>query len=168
MRSEEIYLRLKSGTRNFSQSACLVPNLFLEKIYVPTAPWTWVCSRQPASGTGVKHSLPPLRPAWASLWLGIKCSEACYDCTAKVRPPGSWLSSTKTQHSHSAVEETLDCSSVMARSQMRTQVETIFNKGYFYLYHNHHENTIKTINPSALTEMDILITMTTQWKLVAI
>ena len=168
MRSEEIYLRLKSGTRNFSQSACLVPNLFLEKIYVPTAPWTWVCSRQPASGTGVKHSLPPFRPAWASLWLGIKCSEACYDCTAKVRPPGSWLSSTKTQRSCSAFEETLDCSSMMARSQMRKQVETAFNKGYFSLHHQHHENTIKTINPCALTEMDILITMTTQWKLVAV
>ena len=33
---------------------------------------------------------------------------------------------------------------------------------FSYLNHKHHENTIKMINPCALTEMDILITMTTQ------
>ena len=77
----------------------------------------------------------------------MKCLEACCDCTAKTRPPGSRLSSTKTQHSCSAFEETLDCSSMMARSQMRKQVATAFNKGYFSLHHQHHENTIKTIKP---------------------
>ena len=97
----------------------------------------------------------------------MKCLEARCDCTAKARPPGSWLSSTKTQRSRSAVEETLD-GSLMARSQMGKQVETAFNKGYFYLHHNHHENTIKTINPCALTKMDILITTITQGKLAAI
>ena len=102
---------------------------------MPTAPWTWVCSRQPAPGTGVKYLLPPLRPAWGSVWLGMKCSEARCDCTAKARPPVSWLSHTKTQHSCSAIEETLDCSSKMAKSQMRKQIETAFNKGYFYLNH---------------------------------
>ena len=150
------------------RSACLVPNLFFEKMDVPPAPWTWVCSRQPAPGTGVKHLLPPLRPAWGSVWLGMKCSEARCDRIAKARPPVSWLSSTKTQHSHSAIEVTLDCSSMMAISQMRKQFETAFNKGYFYLHHKHHENTIKTIHLCALTEMDILITMTTQWNLVRI
>ena len=160
MRGEEIYL--------MGEFACLVPNLYFEKMYVPTAPWTWVCSRQPVSGMGVKHFLPPLRPAWGSVWLGMNCSETRCDHTAKVRPPVSWLSHTKTQNSCNAVEETLDCSSMMARSHMRKQVETAFNKGYFYLHHKHHENSIKMINPCALTEMDILITMTTQWKLVAI
>ena len=92
----------------------------------------------------------------------MKCLEARCDCTAKAHPPGSWLSSTKTQRSCSAFKETLDCSSMMARSQMRKQVETAFNKGYFSLHHQHHENTIKTINPCALTEMDILIIMTIQ------
>ena len=92
----------------------------------------------------------------------MKCLEARCDHIAKARPPVSRLSSTKTQHSHSAIEETLDCSSMMARSHMRKQVETAFNKGYFYLHHKHHENSIKMINPCALTEMDILITMTTQ------
>ena len=94
---------------------------------------------------------------------GMMCSEARCDHTAKARPPVSRLSHTKTQHSCSAVEETLDCSFMMAISQMRKQFETAFNKGYFYMHHKHHENTIKTINPCALTEMDILITMTTQW-----
>ena len=42
---------------------------------------------------------------------------------------------------------------------MRKQFETAFNKGYFSLHHPHHENTIKTTNPCALTEMDILIIM---------
>ena len=97
----------------------------------------------------------------------MKCLEARCDCTATARPPGSWLSSTKTQRSHSAVEETLD-GSMMARSQMGKQAETAFNKGYFYLHHNHHENTIKTIKPCALTKMDILITTITQGKLAAI
>ena len=166
MRSEEIYLTLKFGTRNFSQSACLVPNLFFEKMYVPTAPWTWVCCRQPAPGSGIEHWFPPLRPAGVSVWLGWSL-EACYDCTAKARFPVSRLSSTKTQSSCSAVEETLDCSSMMARSQMSKEVETALNKGYFYLHHNHHENTIKTINPCALTKMDILITVITEWKLAA-
>ena len=150
------------------RSACLVPNLFFEKMSVPTVLWTWVCSRLPMSGMGVKHLLPPLRPAWGSIRLGMKFSEARCDCTAKARPPISRLSSTKTQHSRSAVEETLGCSSMMARSQMRKQDEIAFNKGYFSLHHPHHENTIKTTNPCALTEMDILTTMITQWKLVAI
>ena len=92
----------------------------------------------------------------------MKCLEARCDCTAKAHPPISRLSSTKTQHSRSAVEETLGCSSMMARSQMRKQVETAFNKGYFSMHHKHQENTIKTINLCALTEMDILITMTEQ------
>ena len=140
----------------------------LKRCYVPTAPWTLVCSKQPVSRMGVKHLLPPLRPAWGSIWLGMKCLEARCDCTAKAHPPGSWLSSTKTQRSCSAVKETLDSSSMMARSQMRKEVEIAFNKGYFSLHHQHHENTIKTINPCALTEMDILTTMITQWKLVAI
>ena len=47
----------------------------------------------------------------------------------------------------------------MARSQVRKLVETAFNKGYFSVHHKHQENTIKTINLCALTEMDILITM---------
>ena len=47
----------------------------------------------------------------------------------------------------------------MARSQMRKQVETAFNKGYFSVHHKHQENTIKTTNLCALTEMDILIIM---------
>ena len=51
---------------------------------------------------------------------------------------------------------------------MRKQVETAFNKGYFSVHHKHQENTIKTINLCAQTEMDILITMIEQWKLVAI
>ena len=72
----------------------------------------------------------------------MKCLEAHCDCTAKARPPGSWLSSTMTQRSSSAVEETLDCSSMIARSQMRKQVETAFNKGWFSLHH-HQGNTIK-------------------------
>ena len=134
----------------------------LKRCYVPTAPWTLVCSKQPVSRMGVKHLLPPLRPAWGSIWVGKKFSEACCDCTAKARPPVSRLSSTKTQHSRSAVEETLGCSSMMARCQMRKQVDTAFNKGYFYLHHKHHENTIKTIHLCALTEMDILTTMITQ------
>ena len=92
----------------------------------------------------------------------MKCLEARCDCTAKARPPGSWLSTTKTQRSRSAIKETLDCYSIMARSQVRKQIETAFNKGYFSLHHQHHENTIKTINPCALTEIDILITMITQ------
>ena len=140
----------------------------LKICYVPTAPWTWVCSWQPVSGMGVKHLLPPLRPAWGSVWLGMKFSEAHFDCTPKARPPVSQLSSTKTQHSHSAVEETLGCSSMTVRCQMRKQVETAFNKGYMSLHHQHHTNTIKTINPCAQIEMDILTTMITQWKLVAI
>ena len=37
MRGEEIYLTGEFGSRNFSQSACLVPNLYFEKMYVPTA-----------------------------------------------------------------------------------------------------------------------------------
>ena len=135
---------------------------------VPPAPWTWVCSRQPVSGMGVKHLLPPLRLAWGSVWLGIKFSETRCDHTAKVRPPVSWLSHTKTQNSCNAVEETLDCSSMMARSHMRKQVETAFNKGYLSLHHQHHRNTIKMINPCAQIEMDILTTMITQWKLTAI
>ena len=114
------------------------------------------------SGMGVKHLLLPLRPAWGRVGLGMKCLEAHCDCTAKAHPPVSQLSSTKTQHSHSAVEETLGCSSMMARCQMRKQVETAFNKGYFSVYHKHQENTIKTINLCALTEMDILITMIKQ------
>ena len=57
---------------------------------------------------------------------------------------------------------------MMARSQMGKQAETGFNKGYFYLHHKRHENTIKTINLSAMTKMDILITTITQWKLAAI
>ena len=88
----------------------------------------------------------------------MKCSEARCDRTARAHPPVSQLTHTKTQHSRSAVEETLDCSSMMARSQMRTPVETAFNKGYFSMHHKHQENTIKTINLCALTEMDILIT----------
>ena len=166
MRSEEMYLTGESGRRNYKVLA-----------------WFWISSlkrfmfpqhRELGSTVGslplggVKHLLPPLRPRWGSVWLGMKCLEARCDCTAKAHPPGSWLSSTKTQRSCSAFEETLDCSSMMARSQMRKQVETAFNKGYFSLHHQHHENTIKTINPCALTEMDILITMTTQWKLVAV
>ena len=92
----------------------------------------------------------------------MKCSEARCDRIAKARPPVSRLSSTKTQHSRSAVEETLGCSSMMARCQMRKQVETAFNKGYMSLHHQHHTNTIKTINPCAQIEMDILITMIKQ------
>ena len=107
LRGEEIYLTGEFGRRNFSKSAYLVPNLYFEKRYVPTAPWTWVCSRQPVSGTGVKHLLLPLRPEWASVWLGMKCLEARYDCTAKASPPVSQLSSTKTQYRCSAVKETL-------------------------------------------------------------
>ena len=38
MKGEEIYLTSEFGRRNFSQSACLVPNLYFEKMYVPTAP----------------------------------------------------------------------------------------------------------------------------------
>ena len=140
----------------------------LKICYVPTAPWTWVCSWQPVSGMGVKHLLPPLRPAWGSVWLGMKFSEARCHCTPKAHPPVSRLSSTKTQHSLSAVEETLGCFSMTARCQMRKQVETAFNKGYMSLHHQHHTNTIKTINPCAQIEMDILTTMITQWKLVAI
>ena len=136
----------------------------LKRCYVPTAPWTWVFSRQPVSGMGVKHLLPPLRPAWGSVWLGMKFSESPCDCTAKAHPPVSQLSSTKTQHSHSAVEETLGCSSMMARCQMRKQVETAFNKGYLSTsptsqkhyqndkpvctdwngYFNHNDHTMKT------------------------
>ena len=56
----------------------------------------------------------------------------------------------------------------MARSQMRKQVETEFNKGHFSVHHKYQENTIKTINLCALTEMDILIKMIEQWKVVAI
>ena len=167
MRGEEIYLTSEFGRKNFSQSACLVPDPYFEKMYVPTALWTWVWSRQPVSGMGVKHLLSPLRPAWGSVWLGMKCSEARCDRTARAHPPVSQLTHTKTQHSRSAVEETLDCSSMMARSQMSKEVETALNKGYFYLHHNHHENTIKTINPCALTKMDILITVITEWKLAA-
>ena len=107
MRGEEIYLTGEFGSRNFSQSACLVPNLYFEKMYVPTAPWTWVCSKQPAPGTGVKHLLPPLRPAWGSVWLVMKCLEARCDRTAKARPAVSQLSSTKTHCRCSAVKETL-------------------------------------------------------------
>ena len=107
MRGEEIYLTGEFGRRNFSQSACLVPNLYFEKMYVTTAPWTWVCSRQPVSGMGVKHLLLPLRPAWGRVGLGMKCLEAHCDCTAKAHPPGSQLSSTKTQYRCSAVKETL-------------------------------------------------------------
>ena len=140
----------------------------LKRCYVPTAPWTWVCSRQPVSGMGVKHLLPPLRLAWGSVWLGIKFSETRCDCTSKARPPDSQLPTTKTRHSHSAVEETLGCSSMTARWQMRKQVETAFNKGYLSLHHQHHRNTIKMINPCAQIEMDILTTMITQWKLIAI
>ena len=140
----------------------------LKRCYVPTAPWTWVCSRQPVSGMGVKHLLPPLRLAWGSVWLGIKFSETRCDCTSKARPPDSRLPTTKTRHSHSAVEETLGCSSMTARWQMRKQVETAFNKGYLSLHHQHHRNTIKMINPCAQIEMDILTTMITQWKLTAI
>ena len=51
---------------------------------------------------------------------------------------------------------------MMARSQMRKQVETAFNKGYFSVHHKHQENTIKTINLCALTEMGILITLIEQ------
>ena len=91
-RGEEIYLTGEFWRRNFSQSACLVPNLYFEKMYVPTAPWNWVCSRQRVSGMGVKHLLIPLRPEWESVWLGMKCSEARCDCTAKARPPVSQLS----------------------------------------------------------------------------
>ena len=140
----------------------------LKRCYVPTAPWTWVCSRQPVSGMGVKHLLPPLRLAWGSVWLGIKFSETRCDCTSKARPPDSRLPTTKTRHSHSAVEETLGCSSMTARCQMRKQFETAFNKGYLSLHHQHHRNTIKMINPCAQIEMDILTTMITQWKLTAI
>ena len=50
----------------------------------------------------------------------------------------------------------------MARSQMRKQVETEFNKGHFSVHHKYQENTIKTINLCALTEMDILIKMIEQ------
>ena len=73
------------------------------------APCTWVCSRQAPTGTGVKPVLPPLRPgsAWAGLWLGMKCLEAHCDCTAKARPPGSWLSSTTTLRSSSATRRNL-------------------------------------------------------------
>ena len=140
----------------------------LKRCYVPTAPWTWVCSRQPVSGMRVKHLLPPLRPAWGSVWLGRKFSEARCHCTPKAHPPVSRLSSTKTQHSRSAVDETLGCSSMTARCQMRKQFETAFNKGYLSLHHQHHRNTIKMINPCAQIEMDILTTMITQWKLIAI
>ena len=135
---------------------------------MPTAPCTWVCSRQPAPGTRVKHLLPPLSPAWGSVWLGMKCSEARCDGIAKARPPVSQLSSNKTQHNCSTVEETLGRSSMMERCQVRKQVETAFNKGYLSLHHQHHRNTIKMINPCAQTETDILTTMLTQWKLVAI
>ena len=38
LRGEEIYLTGEFGRRNFSQSVCLVPNLYFEKMYVPTAP----------------------------------------------------------------------------------------------------------------------------------
>ena len=107
LRGEEIYLTGEFGRRNFSQSACLVPDLYFGKVYVPTAPWTWLCSRQPVSGTGIKHLLLPLRPAWASVWLGMKCLEAHCDHTAKAHPPVSQLSSTKTQYRCSAVKETL-------------------------------------------------------------
>ena len=107
MRGEEIYLTSEFGRKNFSQSACLVPDPYFEKMYVPTALWSWVWSRQPVSGMGVKHLLLPLRPAWGSVWLGMKCSEAGCDCTAKACPPGSQLSSTKTQCRCSAVKETL-------------------------------------------------------------
>ena len=34
------------------RSVCLVLNLFFEKVYVSTAPWTWVYSRQPSPGRG--------------------------------------------------------------------------------------------------------------------
>ena len=50
----------------------------------------------------------------------------------------------------------------MARSQVRKLVETAFNKGYFSVHHKHQENTIKTINLCALTEMGILITLIDQ------
>jgi len=59
-------------------------------------------------------------------------------------------------------ERKLNCSPTMARSQMRKQVETAFNKGYFSVHHKHQENTIKPINLCARTEMDILITMIEQ------
>ena len=92
----------------------------------------------------------------------MKFSEARFDCTPKARPPVSQLSSTKTQHSRSAVEETLGCSSMTAACQVRKQVETAFNKGYLSLHHQHHTNTIKMINPCAQIEMAILTTMITQ------
>ena len=92
----------------------------------------------------------------------MKCSEARCDHTAKAHPPVSQLSSTKTQHSRSAVEETLGCSSMTAACQVRKQVETAFNKGYLSLHHQHHRNTIKMINPCAQIEMAILTTMITQ------
>ena len=47
----------------------------------------------------------------------------------------------------------------MARSQMRKQVEIAFYKGYYSVHHKYQENTIKTINLCALTEVDILIIM---------
>ena len=92
----------------------------------------------------------------------MKFSEARFDCTPKARPPVSQLSSTKTQYSRSAVEETLGCSSMTAACQVRKQVETAFNKGYLSLHHQHHTNTIKMINPCAQIEMAILTTMITQ------
>ena len=70
--------------------AFLVLNPLFEKMYVWTALWSWVCSRQPAPAMGVKLLLPPLRPAWGSVWLEMKCSEACCDCTSKGHPPNSW------------------------------------------------------------------------------
>ena len=165
MRREEIYLTGEFGRRNEEVLAW----------FQITSLKRWMCPQHHERGSAVGSlplgqgsSIPPLRPAWGSVWLGMKCSEARCDRIAKARPPVSRLSSTKTQHSHSVIEVTLDCSSMMARSQMRKLVETAFNKGYFYLRHKHHENTIKTIHLCALTEMDILITMTTQWNLVKI
>ena len=38
IRGEEIYLTSEFGRKNFSQSACLVPNLYFEQMYAPTAP----------------------------------------------------------------------------------------------------------------------------------
>ena len=150
MRGEEIYL--------MGEFACLVPNLYFEKMYVPTAPWTWACSKQPVSGMRVRHFLPPLRPAWGSVWLGMKCSEARCDHTAKAHPPVSQLSSTKTHCRYSVFKETLIALLQWQKAKWENSLRLYLTRATFLCITNIRK-TPSTINLYALTEMDILIIM---------
>ena len=127
-------------------------------MYVPTAPWTWLCSKQPVSETGVRHFLPPLRPAWGSVWLGMKCSEARCDLTAKAHPPVSQLSSTKTHCRYSVFKETLIALLQWQKAKWENSLRLYLTRATFLCITNIRK-TPSTINLYALTEMDILIIM---------